>query len=364
MTATAFGVTTIETDQNKAEAFADQIANVLNNGALSIALSIGHRTGLFDTLATMPPATSVEIAETANLNERYVREWLGAMVTGGVITYDIESKTYQLPQEHAASLTRAASPDNMAVFAQYIPMMGQVEDPIVNCFHRGGGVPYSAYPRFHQIMAEESGQTVVAALVDMILPLVPGLPEQLESGIDVMDLGCGAGRAMNLMAKTYPNSRFTGLDMSDEAVNVALHDAKAAGLDNVTFEVVEGSTVAQTGPFDLITAFDAIHDQAKPAQVLAGIGAALRPDGIFLMQDIAGSSHVHNNADHPIGPFLYTLSMMHCMTVSLAQDGPGLGAMWGEELALEMLAEAGFDTVTVRQLPHDIQNNYFIATKS
>jgi 2-polyprenyl-3-methyl-5-hydroxy-6-metoxy-1,4-benzoquinol methylase len=179
-----------------------------------------------------------------------------------------------------------------------------------------------------------------------------------------MDLGCGAGKAMNLLAKTYPNSHFTGFDMSDEAVGIARADALKAGLDNVSFEIVEGSTVGQTGPFDLVTAFDAIHDQAKPTEVLAGIGASLHPDGIFLMQDIAGSSHVHNNADHPIGPFLYTLSMMHCMTVSLSQDGPGLGAMWGEELALEMLADAGFSNVTIKQLPHDIQNNYFIATKS
>jgi ABC-type Fe3+ transport system substrate-binding protein len=100
-------------DEAKAEAFADQIADVLNNGALSLGLSIGHRTRLFDTLADLPPATSQEIADAADLNERYVREWLGAMVTGGIITYNTGKETYELPPEHAASLTRAASPNNM-----------------------------------------------------------------------------------------------------------------------------------------------------------------------------------------------------------------------------------------------------------
>jgi SAM-dependent methyltransferase len=117
------------------------------------------------------------------------------------------------------------------------------------------------------------------------------------------------------------------------------------------------------GDFDLITAFDAIHDQAEPRKVLRGIADALRPDGTFLMQDIAASSHLHKNMEHPIGPFLYTISCMHCMTVSLALDGEGLGTMWGEEKALELLAEAGFTKVRVEQLSHDIQNSYYIAAK-
>jgi spermidine synthase len=98
--------------------------------------------------------------------------------------------------------------------------------------------------------------------------------------------------------------------------------------------------------------------------VLKGIADALKEDGVYLMQDIAGSSHVHNNLDHPIAPFLYTVSTMHCMTVSLAQGGEGLGTMWGEEKAREMLKDAGFKKVEVKQLPHDIFNNYFIITKA
>jgi hypothetical protein len=95
--------------------------------------------------------------------------------------------------------------------------------------------------------------------------------------------------------------------------------------------------------------------------VLANIRRALRPDGLFLMQDIAASTHVHGNLQHPVGAFIYTISCMHCMSVSLAGGGPGLGAAWGKELALEMLADAGFDCVDVKQLPHDIMNYYYLA---
>ena len=348
-------------DQTRAQEFAERMLGVLNEGALALMCSIGHRTGLFDALAKLPPSTSAGIAEAANLNERYVREWLGAMVVGGIVEHDPRHMTYSLPAEHAAFLTRAATPDNVAVTAQFIPLLGSVEDGIVECFREGGGVSYSAYPRFHEVMAEDSGQTVVAALFDHILPLVPGLGKRLETGMDVLDVGCGSGRALNLMAREFPNSRFTGYDFSEEGITRAR--AGADGLSNVRFEVKDAAKLDEAASYDLITTFDAVHDQADPAAVLAGICRALRPDGVYLMQDIAGSSYVQNNMDHPIGPLLYTISTMHCTTVSLAQGGAGLGTMWGEEKARKMLADAGFTNVEAEQLPHDFGNSYFIVTR-
>jgi SAM-dependent methyltransferase len=202
------------------------------------------------------------------------------------------------------------------------------------------------------------------ALKDHIMPLVPGLVERLEEGIDVLDVGCGSGRALNLMARSFPNSRFVGYDLSDETIARARAEAKEHGSANARFEVKDAAALDEEASYDLITTFDAVHDQADPAAVLKGIANALREYGVYLMQDIAGSSHHHNNLDHPIGPFLYTISCMHCMTVSLAQGGAGLGAMWGEEKAKEMLEEAGFKEVKIEQLPHDFQNYYYIATKS
>src|SRR5215204_4439732 len=354
---------TQEFDQVRAERFAERMVDVLNEGAIALMTSIGHRTGLFDAMAGLPPSTSEQIATAAGLKGRYVREWLAAMVVGRIVEHNPEDETYYLPQEHAAFLTRAASPDNIAVTAQLISLMGSVEDGIVESFKNGSGVPYSAYTRFHEVMAEDSGQTVVAALTDYILPLVPGLTGLLEAGIDVLDVGCGSGRALDLMARKFPESRFVGYDFSEEAIARARAAAQEHGTTNVRFEVKDVATLDEEARYDLITTFDAIHDQSKPAKVLERIAAALRDDGVYLMQDIAGSSHLHNNLDHPLGPFMYTVSTMHCMTVSLAQGGAGLGAMWGEEKAKEMLREAGFGEVKLERLPHDIANSYFVARK-
>ena len=164
----------VEVDRAKAEAFAGRLLAALNDGALCLMVSVGHRTGLFDVMSQSLPATSEELARRANLQERYVREWLGAMVTARLVTIDPATDRFSLPAEHAAFLTRAARADNMAVFAQYVAIMGEVEDDIVECFRRGGGVPYERFGRFHEVMAEDSGQSVLSSLESHILPLVPG----------------------------------------------------------------------------------------------------------------------------------------------------------------------------------------------
>lgn len=350
-------------DQAKAEAFAENLVGTLNSGALSLMISIGHRTELFDTLAELPPSTSQQIADAAGLNERYVREWLGAMVTGRVVDYDPATQTYCLPTEHTAFLTRAAASDNIAVFAQYIPLLGAVEDAVMECFYKGGGVPYSAYKRFHAVMAEDSGQSVVSALFDHVLPLVPGLMEDLERGIDVLDVGCGSGRALIRMAQAYPNSRFTGYDFSAEAIAIANSEAQRQHLSNIQFQVQDAAQINESDRYDFITTFDAVHDQARPDLVLRNIYNALHPAGTYLMQDIHATTDVGGNLEHPVGTLLYTISCLHCMTVSLAYGGMGLGAMWGQEKALQMLAAAGFATVEIKRLAHDFQNDYYIVRK-
>jgi SAM-dependent methyltransferase len=350
-------------DEAKLEVFAGHMVEVLNNGAVALMTSIGHQTGLFDTMAGLPPATSDEIARAAGLNERYVREWLGAMVTGRIIDYDPVTRTYALPPEHAACLTRAAGSGNLAGAAQFIPLLAQVEEPVIACFRNGGGVPYSAYPRFQRLMAEDSATIHDAALIDVILPLAPELPDRLRDGIDVADIGCGSGHAINIMARAFPRSRFVGYDISEEGIRTAQRETQAMGLTNARFEVRDVTALAVRDRFDLITAFDAIHDQAHPAQVLAGIAGALRQDGVFLMVDIAASSNLEENLDQPMAPFLYTASTLHCMTVSLALAGDGLGTMWGEQTALRMLTDAGFARVEVKRIDGDMFNNYFVAMK-
>jgi ubiquinone/menaquinone biosynthesis C-methylase UbiE len=355
-----------EFDPAKAEAFAGRFLTALNDAALCLMVSVGHRTGLFDVMRTLPPATSDEIATQAGLSERYVREWLGAMTTARVVNVDPLTGRYSLPAEHAALLTRAAAADNMAVFAQYVAVLGSVEDDIAECFRKGGGVPYEKFQRFHEVMAEDSGQSVLSTLESHILPLVPGLSDRLEKGIRVLDVGCGRGRIMNRLAELYPQSRFVGMDLSTDAIGFARDEAVTKGLSNSEFVATDLSNFHKTAEpesFDFITTFDAIHDQAKPLNVLEGIHRALKPDGVYLMQDISGTSHVHKDIEHPIGTFLYTVSCMHCMTVSLAQGGEGLGAMWGEEKTREYLERAGFRSIATHRLAHDIQNNWYVVVK-
>jgi ubiquinone/menaquinone biosynthesis C-methylase UbiE len=343
--------------------FAERMLRTMNEAALALMVSVGHRTGLFDVMAAMPAATSAEIASRASLDERYVREWLAAMTTGRIVEHDGAAGSYVLPADHAAWLTRAAGLNNLATGMQFIGLLAQVEDQIVDCFRNGGGVPYSAFPRFQAVMAEDSGAVQDANLIRVTLPLVPGLTGRLRQGIDVADVGCGSGHAAILMAEAFPRSRFTGFDFSDDGMTAARQEAGRKGLANVRFEKRDAARLGETSQFDFITTFDAVHDQARPDLVLTGIAGALRPGGVYLCVDTAASSTLADNLDHPLGPFMYTVSCMHCMTVSLADGGMGLGTMWGEQTARRMLQEAGFTSVEATHLDGDFTNAYLIASK-
>ncbi|HTZ94181.1 MAG TPA: class I SAM-dependent methyltransferase [Streptosporangiaceae bacterium] len=344
--------------------FAKRMVHMANEAMLALMVSVGHRTGLFDVMATMPAATSADIAARAELDERYVREWLAAMTTGRIVGHDGEAGTFWLPSGHAAWLTRTSGPDNLAISTQYVGLLALVEDQVVDCFRHGGGVPYSSFPKFQALMAEDSGAVHDASLISVTLPLVTGLIDRLERGIDAADVGCGSGHAANLMAEAFPHSRFAGFDMSDTGLAAARAEADSKHLTNVRFEKRDAAYLAETAQFDFITTFDAVHDQARPDLMLAGIAKALRPGGIYLCVDVRGSSILAENLDHPLGPFIYTVSCMHCMTVSLADGGMGLGTMWGEQKAQQMLGEAGFSSVEVVHVDGDIANTYFIARRT
>ncbi|HXY16725.1 MAG TPA: class I SAM-dependent methyltransferase [Gaiellaceae bacterium] len=353
---------TTELDPARAEAFAGRTVQILNDAMLSLLLSVGHQTRLLDVMAAGGAVTSEELADAASLEERYVREWLAGLTVGGILQHDPDTATYLLPAEHAACLTRAAGPNNLASFAQYTALFGELEQQVVDCFRNGGGVPYSAMPRFQALQAEESAQIHDGGLIEVTLPLVDGLVGRLRAGIDVIDVGCGHGHAANLIADAFPASRVTGIDISEQGIAAAKAEADELRLTNARFELRDALTF-EPGAYDLVTAFDVIHDLPRPAETLRAIHAALRDGGVFLMVDIAASSHVQENLEHPLGPALYTASIFHCMTVSLAGGGPGLGTMWGKQTALELLAEAGFHDVEVKSVEADFLNSYYIARK-
>jgi len=359
----AMSTTTTEPDPAAVEAFGDRMVGIVNDACTAVMASIGHQTGLFATLAGRPPSTSAEVATAAGLDERYVREWLNALTTARVLVYEPANATYTLPAEHAVWLTDDAGPDNLARLAVMLLSFFEVEQGIVRCFREGGGLSYDDYPRFHEVMAAESSATVDATLLDAVVPLVDGLDRRLREGIDVADIGCGKGHAVNVLAAAYPNSRLTGYDFSPEAIATARAEAVAMGLTNVRFEMQDVATLDAVGAYDLITAFDAIHDQAHPKQVLAAIARALRDDGTFLLVDVKASSNVADNLEHPLAPLIYTISTMHCIAVSLGLGGDGLGTAWGEQLAVSMLQDAGFVGIEIATVEADLLNNYYVCTR-
>jgi SAM-dependent methyltransferase len=343
------------------EAFFDRVANVIDSGAVSIMLSIGHKLGLFNTLSKLPPSTSVQIAEAATLSERYVRESLAVMVVAEIIIYDEAAKTYQLPAAHAACLTHDAPSGNLAVYAQFVAMPGSMQDRLLECFETGDGLAYADYPCFHQIMAEDSGQTVIANIIELLDERIPEISSQLSNGIDVLDAGCGSGLTLIALARHFPNNRFTGYGLCSDVIGTAKQAASHQGITNVDFSFVNLAHWETASAFDLITSFDAVHDTKDPQELLERIHTALRPGGIYLMQDIGGSAYLENNIDFPFAALLYSLSTVHCTPVSLAQNGKGLGTMWGWETAEHMLHAAGFQHTERHVLPHDPMNVWFVS---
>ena len=358
-TPTANGVS----DTAAAETFLERTCDIINAGAQAVMISIGHRSGLFDTMAGLKPATSQHIADAVGLAERYVREWLASMVTAGIVNYAPQQQTYYLPPAHAACLTRGAPLGNAAVFAQHVAMLGALQDQTLKCLESGAGTRYADYPCFHHIMAEDSELSVVDSLVHTILPMIDGIDASLEGGIDVLDAGCGKGLALIKMAERYPRSRFTGYDLCDDAIAEASHAAAARCLGNVRFVVKDMTDFEEPERYDFITSFDAVHDQKHPAELIARIQRALKPSGIYLMQDIGGSAKLENNLDFPMASLLYAISITHCTPISIGQGGEGLGTMWGWETAQAMLEQAGFAQVERRLLQHDPMNVWFISRK-
>ncbi|MDR6416086.1 class I SAM-dependent methyltransferase [Pseudarthrobacter sulfonivorans] len=351
----------VSTDSAAVEAAAQRLLGVLNDGSTAVLASIGHQTGLFDTLAQLPPASSEQIADAAGLDERYVREWLGGMVTAKFIDYAPGARTYFLRREYVPSVSGPGA-ENIARTLTYITLMGEVAGKIAGKFRTGGGLDYAEYPDFIQIQAADSGSVHDASLVELILPLTDRI-DALRAGIDVADIGCGAGHAVNLMAQAFPRSSFVGYDFVEAALAVGRAEAHRLGLSNVRFEQRDAATLDQGECFDLVTVFDAVHDQAHPAAVLRNIWQALRPGGTFLMVDMKASSRLEENIDLPWAAFLYAISTTHCMSVSLAQGGDALGTVWGVQLAEAMLREAGFGDVQVVDLAEDPFNAYFVARK-
>lgn len=347
-----------------ADVYAGRVARTLNSGFITMMISVGHRTSLFDVMAVLPPSTSHEIAVAAGLTERYVREWLAAMTSAHIVDYDARTATYFLPIEYAAVLSRGAGPNSLAPAAQLLSLLASVEDLVVAGFQGGGGVMPQAYERLTEMLSSEKRQLIDESYVDALLRLMPGMRARLEKGVRVLDIGCGDGALINAMARQFPRSTFRGYDIGRVAIQRALEQREEAGVSNVDYILGDATRINEPHTYDLVLALESLHELPFPSAALRNIVGSLVPDGVFLMQEAAASSHLARNVEHPFAPMLYALSTMHAVPVAMHDErGEALGRMWGKERATRMLTEAGFRNVRFESLAIDPLSYYCVAEK-
>ena len=352
-------MTEVALDPQKIEAAAGRIMGLYVGSMLTYMIDIGHRTGLLAT-AAQGPGTAAELAARAGLTERYVTEWLGAAVTGGLFDYDPETRTYALPPETGAALTGGPLP--LSTFAGLQTHLGKHVGDVARVFREGGGVPYSAFrPEFTDLMDQIGRAWYDCALVGEFLPGIEGLTATLEAGATAADFACGTGHALVVLARRFPASTFVGYDLDDGAIARARAEASGAGLRNVRFEVADVARVEVTRAYDVVFVFDAVHDQVDPAGVLRVIHRSLKPGGTFVMKEPRAGDRLEDNIANPFSPIMYSVSTLHCLTVSLAHDGAGIGTAFGEGLARALLAEAGFELAGVFPAPGDPMDAVYVS---
>ena len=337
-------------DKARAKAFTGQL---IGDAAAAVTMhlcAIGDRLGLFKDLATNGPADAGAFAERTSIDKRYALEWLEAMASTGYLEFDPETVNFTLPPEHARPLADDANPIFQGALWNLLTYSMAPFDELVAAFKNGGGVPQSSFPpELYVSMQRSSGLRYQSFLLNTWLPDMPDVLARLETGVDVADIGCGRGTAMTMMAEAYPNSQFWGFDAFAPQVEGAKEKAVELGVDaNTTFEVLDASEEIPRD-FDLIFTFDVIHDMAQPRAGLANIRRHMKPDGIYVLQEITAADERHENRG-PEATLKYGMSLTYCMTTSLANHGEGLDTLgMPPKVVRELCAEAGFGEV--RHLP-------------
>jgi len=349
-------------DQQQVEKLAFRVIGD-TSGAFTMALAyIGDRLGIFQAMAGAGPLTSEELARKTGLQERYVREWLKAMVTSEYINYDPAAQKFMMTDEQAFVLVNPDSPMYVGGLIQMGTPTTIHYNKLIEAFKHGGGVSYAELGPDVMEGTEKLFRTgYVNFLVSEWLPAVPGLVDKLKAGCEAVDIGCGAGQALIQMAKAFPNSRFTGIDNDAASIEKAKKNVAAEGVaERVKFIQLSADQVPANPKYDLICTFDCVHDMVNPRGALKAIRQALKDDGVYFWTEPNASERLEENINL-LGRVFSTISTLHCMTVSLALNGEGLGTVIGEGGARELAKEAGFSKF--EKLPIDNPFNQFFALR-
>ncbi|VDO38468.1 unnamed protein product [Haemonchus placei] len=338
------------------------------HGTMASTIALGHKLHLFEALAKVGseenPATPKQVADESGCKERYVKEWLSAMAAGEIIEVNEEEK-FWIPKEHVAVTLQ---------FSLFLPLLLKSYDNVCNVFRKDGplGLSYSDFTGFYQTMSSLSEAMHKRHLVSDFLPaLGADIPERLkEGGMMCLDVGCGNGFHAALLAQTFPKSNFTGIDITLEAVQQANQRRKDDGstFDNLAFIQMNGGEMAAdwTNKYDVVTIFDACHDQMRPDLCLKEIFRVLKPGGVFGMLEVKASSNVYTDRKEmgELASHLYGVSLLHCLPVgSNSPDALGLGTMWGKEKAKKSLMQAGFTNVNIVPTPMFPFNDLYVCKK-
>ncbi len=345
-------------DQAKTEAFVGKVLGDTSGMTVTVMAIIGDRLGLFKQLA-QGPATSRQLAARADINERYAGEWLGAMASAGYVEYEPASERFTLPAEHIPVLAQENGPIFFGGMHQMLAGMVGPLNQLIQAFQHGGGVPQSAYD--HNMwdgLERFTAGWFENLLIPVWLPAVPEVQAKLERGALVADVGCGRGKALIKMAQAFPRSRYVGYDIFEPTIAQATAHAQAAGVaDRVRFEHRDVSAWLPE-QYDVITTFDVVHDAIDPRGLLRAIRQALRSDGRYVCLDINCAEHLEGNAG-PLGSLFYGVSVLYCMTTSLAGHGEGLGTVGLPAGKVhELCKEAGFSSVRRVPLENPFNNLY------
>ena len=327
-------------NQAKLQAFLARVLHDLAAIQSAPLVVIGDRLGLYRAMADGGPLTAVELAERAAVDERYAREWLVNQAAGGYVHFDPATARFSLPPEHAAVLVeddpRAFAPAAFQLATGLERMTGRV----AAAFRAGAGVPMAEYdPDVLEGIDRMSRIRCRTYLLSNWIPALDGVQAKLEGGAQVADLGCGAGAALLTLAPAFPRSRFVGFDTHAPSIERARRAAADAGLsDSVRFEVASADDFPGDR-YDLVTCFDCVHELADPVAAARRARAVLPPDGAWLIVEPAASERVEENLS-ALGRLASSISALHCLPVSRANGGPGLGAMLGQR-RVENIATAG-----------------------
>jgi SAM-dependent methyltransferase len=326
---------------------------------MSAVVHLGVRLGLFDALSQADGSTSETLAAATGLHERWVREWLHAISAaelaehdGGGFTMTPEAKAVLCEPDHPAAVGGVFGP----------PITHEEIDRTAEAFRTGIGMTWDQHgPHTCHFQAAMGAGGQKTWLVPVILDSIDSMTERLNKGVTVVDIGCGAGVAATVIARSYPNSTIVGLDPSGHAIEMANERAAEAGLDNLSFREGTFDDLEQLKDVDLLLTLDVLHDLPRPGDAVRAARSCLADDGVWMVADIKTRGGLEDNRRMPILPLMYGMSILYCMSSAMSEpEGAGLGTLGlTEEVFGQLTAAAGFGSVDSREFDIDPLNRYF-----